>query len=58
MHQQFKVVNNGQFKDYIRMSKSNGYQSLHTVVIGPTRKNIKIQIMNQIAREESSSLGI
>ena len=35
------------FKDYISAPKSNGYQSIHTVVLGPRKMFIEVQIRSQ-----------
>ncbi len=44
-------------QDYIKKSKPNGYQSIHTEVFGPQKKNIEIQIRDEKMHQEAE-LGI
>ncbi|NBB84198.1 MAG: RelA/SpoT family protein [Alphaproteobacteria bacterium] len=43
LHANYKSLP-GRFKDYISTPKPNGYQSLHTGVIGPLQQRIEVQI--------------
>ncbi len=46
LHQKYRFVP-GRLKDYISTPKPNGYHSLHTGVIGPSRQRIEVQIRTQ-----------
>lgn len=50
MHLNYHVIPEN-FKDFISTPKSNRYSSLHTVVLGPERQKIEIQIRTQEMHE-------
>ena len=52
VHEAWRPIE-GEFDDYIARPKSNGYQSLHTVVLGSDGRAIEVQIRTQAMHEHA-----
>jgi GTP pyrophosphokinase len=46
-----------EFSDYVATPKTNGYQSIHTVVLGPEGKSIEVQIRTK-QMDDDAELGV
>ncbi len=54
LHQEYTAIM-GRFKDYISAPKRNGYQSLHTSLIGPKKNRIEVQIRTLTMNDYASN---
>lgn len=56
VHGKFKHIPE-RFKDYVSLPKANGYQSIHTGVLGPNNQRIEIQ-MRTLEMHRVAELGV
>lgn len=56
VHTQWKHLAK-EFSDYVATPKPNGYQSIHTVVLGPQGKSVEVQIRTQ-QMDDDAELGV
>jgi guanosine-3',5'-bis(diphosphate) 3'-pyrophosphohydrolase len=54
LHQLYKPVP-GKFKDHIAIGKLNGYQSLHTTLVGPSSINVEFQVRTEAMHRVAES---
>ncbi len=52
LHQRYRPLA-GEFDDYIARPKPNGYQSLHTVVLGDDERPVEVQIRTQAMHDHA-----
>lgn len=56
VHHEWQPIQS-EFDDYIAKPKPNGYQSIHTAIIGPENNNVEIQIRTQKMHDDAE-LGV
>ena len=56
LHQAYRCVP-ARFRDFISVPKPNGYQSLHTTILGPENKRLEIQIRTE-RQEDVAERGV